>query len=120
MPKNSMVLELQRDALKPDESVVSLLRTAKVIASKLGLEDALVWINRELDGYPNTLVKDLPEYRRLHGSPKAWNPYHGWQTINSKDEKVLNYLSFAPVGGAIGSIEHSLAQHDSDGMFTFQ
>lgn len=120
MSKNSMVLTLQREALKPDVSVVSLLRAAKVIAAKLGLDDALVWINGELDGYPNTLVKDLPAYRRLHGHPKALNPYHGWQTINSRDAKVLDYLSFAPIGQAVGAIEHSLANVSEGGAFTFQ
>lgn len=121
MPKNSMVLELQREALKPEAKAASLLRTAKVIASKLNLTDALTWIDRELDGYPKVTVKDLPDYRRLHGQPQAWNPYHGWQAINAHDAKTLEYLSFAPIGQAIGAIEHSLDEgsRDKGGTFTF-
>lgn len=45
-----MVLQLQSEALNHSVPVLQLLRKAKVIASKLGLEDALVWIDRELDG----------------------------------------------------------------------
>jgi len=118
--KHSMVLALQREALKSDVSVASLLRNAKVIAAKLSLDDALVWINRELDGYPNALVKDLPEYRRLRGRAKAWNPYRGWLPIESRDAKVLEYLSFAPIGQAMGAIEHGLEKDiERGGVFTF-
>jgi hypothetical protein len=119
VPKNSIVLELQREALKPDATAAALLRTAKVIASKLNLPDAVTWIDRELDGYPNVLVKDLPDYRRLHGRPQAWNPYHGWQAINAQDAKTLEFISFAPIGQAIGAIEHSLNEDRGGATFTF-
>lgn len=46
----SIVLFLQREALKLEESVVSLLRTAKVIATKLNFAEALVWIDHEPNG----------------------------------------------------------------------
>lgn len=55
-----IVREPQQDALDADVPVVSLLRTAKTIAMKLGLSDALVWINRELDGYMEMAADDLP------------------------------------------------------------
>jgi hypothetical protein len=43
-----IVLKLQADALDQNVSVTDLLRTAKVIANKLGATDALTWIDREL------------------------------------------------------------------------
>ena len=49
--RTSLVHKLQADAIDQNINVSSLLRTAKVVATKLDLQDALVWINRELDGY---------------------------------------------------------------------
>ncbi|MEJ2120628.1 MAG: hypothetical protein P8Z76_07920, partial [Alphaproteobacteria bacterium] len=64
MSKNTpIVRKLQADATNQEVSVSGLLRTAKLIATKLELEDALVWIDRELDGYAGMPVDDLPQYR---------------------------------------------------------
>ena len=45
-----IVLQLQKDAIDSNNSVSELLRTAKLIATKLDLQDALTWISNEMDG----------------------------------------------------------------------
>jgi len=117
----SIVLDLQKAALSEDVSVANLLARAKVIATKLDLKDALLWINNEIEGYPNTKASDLPAYRQIYGEPKAWNPYHGWQPILMRDANSAKWLSYAPLSQAIGAIEKMMHQmkDNSGGAFTF-
>jgi hypothetical protein len=42
-------------------------------ATKLNLKEALVWIDRELNGYVDLKVKDLPPYRRRISIPEGYN-----------------------------------------------
>jgi AbiTii len=58
-----LILKLQAEAANPDASVTNLLRMAKIAATKLNLKDALVWIDRELNGYTNVKVEDLRPLR---------------------------------------------------------
>jgi hypothetical protein len=102
-----LISKLQSDALNPGVSVSQLLRTAKLVATKLDLKDALVCIDRELTGYMK--VEDLPPYRRLHGEPKGWNPYHGWQPIHFPDPELARSFSDAPIGQPAPAIEHSIS-----------
>jgi hypothetical protein len=60
-----LILKLQAEATNPDASVTNLLRMAKIAATKLNLKDALVWIDRELNGYMDLKVEDLPPYRMI-------------------------------------------------------
>ena len=80
-----LVLQLQAEAVDPNVPVSKLLRLAKLIATKLDQKDALVWIDKELDGYMDGVTKDVPEYRMIGGQPKGYNPYHGWQTIQFEE-----------------------------------
>lgn len=73
---DGIVLELQREALKQDGDILSLLRKAYLIARKLQLKDFGKWVNSEMNGYD--LQDNIPRYRHLTGEVKAWNPYHGW------------------------------------------
>jgi hypothetical protein len=114
----SLVRKLQADALDPKTPVSSLLRTAKVIATKLNLQDALDWIDRELDGYMGLTAEELPPYRRLSGEPKAWNPYHGWQPIQFHNPDMARKFSQAPIGQALGAIEEGL-RGDRNGSYVF-
>ncbi len=45
-----LVIELQRMAVDSGTSVVQLVRTAKLIATKLALAEATDWIDCELNG----------------------------------------------------------------------
>lgn len=72
---NSLVLELQRDALDRSIHITDLLRKALLVSRKLKIKDIEGWINDELNGYKENL---LPEYRSINGELKAFNPMRGW------------------------------------------
>lgn len=72
----SIVLELQNEIVSSNCDVVNILRKAHLVASKLKLADFDQWIQHELNGYPDE--GSCPEYRKVRGSLKALNPYHGW------------------------------------------
>ncbi|MEJ6486500.1 hypothetical protein N0Y54_35455 [Nostoc punctiforme UO1] len=83
---NSIVLELQRDALNPSISVLILLRKAYVVARKLKIRQFQEWIELELNGYNG---HPIPEYRSVRGQLRAWNPFHGWHQIVTYDQNLL-------------------------------
>jgi AbiTii len=113
-----LISKLQSDALKPDVPVAHLLRTAKIVATRLDLKDALVWIDRELTGYMDLKPEDLSPYRRLEGEPKAWNPYRGWQPIYFPEAEQARFFSQAPIGQAVGAMEKSLGEK-REGRYIF-
>ena len=113
----NLISKLQFDALNADVSVSHLLRAAKVVAAKLDLKDALIWIDRELTGYKDLKFEDLPPYRRLHGDPRALNPFHGWQPIHFGDPKLARLYSQVSIMQALGAIEQSL-EKGSSGQYT--
>jgi hypothetical protein len=113
-----LILKLQAEATNPDASVTNLLRMAKIAATKLNLKDALVWIDRELNGYMDLKVEDLPPYRRLTGIPQGYNPVHGWQPIQFPDTKTADIYSQAFIGLALGAIEKSVGER-SEGSYAF-
>lgn len=73
---SGIVIQLQEEALSKNTDILSLMRKAYLIARKLKLSDFEEWINCELNGY--NPENDVPEYRKVAGEVKAWNPYHGW------------------------------------------
>ena len=72
---SKLVIELQKDIIENKIDTISILRKAKLIATKLNLVDFKQWIDHELNGYEN--YDDIPEYRNIIGEVKAKNPYHG-------------------------------------------
>jgi hypothetical protein len=113
-----LIRKLQAEAANPDASVTNLLRMAKIAATKLNLKDALVWIDRELNGYMDLKVEDLPPYRRPMGIPEGYNPVHGWQPIQFQSRKTADIYSQANIGIALGAIEQSIAE-PSGGSYAF-
>src|SRR5712691_4650814 len=92
LPKDSIVMELQRDALDRTVPVSDLLRKALLVATKLGVRDLGEWIEHELNGYPEGA--DFPEYRQFRGQLKAFNPHQGgWIPLLSSDAPALEALS---------------------------
>lgn len=69
------VIELQKDIIDNKLDIISILRKAHLIASKLNLSDFNKWIEKELNGYDE--YSDIPEYRTVIGEIKAKNPYYG-------------------------------------------
>ena len=76
----SLVHQLQAEAVDDSSSISGLLIKAKLVASKLGLEDLTEWIDCELGGYPSR--SSVPSYRRLSCQPQALNPFRGWIPID--------------------------------------
>jgi len=110
---NSIVIELQNEALNKNVSVSDLLRKAYVVARKLGIPEFEKWTLNELNGYND--VKDIPEYRQIKGIVKAWNPFHGWQPVIFHDHKIEEALSKRPCGQAIAEIESLLSSKSKNG-----
>ncbi len=65
----SLVQELQRLASSSTSALPELLRKAKLVAFKLGLDDFQKWIDFELEGYKD--IKDIPLYRIVHCELRA-------------------------------------------------
>ncbi|WP_250463920.1 MULTISPECIES: hypothetical protein [unclassified Caballeronia] len=98
-----LVLELQCLALNEGTSVLQLVRTAKLVAAKLKLPDAMDWINGELNGY--TDLKTLPSYRILRGECRAINPFRGWIPVQFPDAQLDEICTEARIGQSLGSIQ---------------
>lgn len=104
MAASSLIADIQETAIKPETDVASLLRKAKVAAVKLGRDDAIGWIDRELDGY-DCKFEELPVYRKVHGTLKFFNPYHGLVPAHIKDKDTEEIITRAPISGGVKSIQ---------------
>jgi hypothetical protein len=51
----------------------------------------------------------LPEYRTMTGTPKAWNPYHGWVAVGAP-ASLYEVMSSAATGQSIAALEELLAR----------
>lgn len=104
MPNNdSIVLELQREALDEKVRTSSLLRKALVVANKLRLKDFEDWANKELSGYLET--DTCPNYRMMKGEVRAWNPYRGWVPVYFGSSKEAEAFSERACGQSIPELE---------------
>lgn len=104
--KESIIQQLQEEAINPRISVSDLLRKSKVVAVKLGLKDFLEWIEKELNGYRVEPGGELPAYRFVAGEIKAWNPYHGWQPIIFEDLEDAKLASKRGITSPIGELDN--------------
>lgn len=111
-----IVQRLLQDIADPKISVAAVLRTAKIIATKLEQTDVLVWVNKELNGY-DADDKSLPEYRRLRGVLKAREYGSAWMPVLFENPDHERMCSQAPIGAALGSIERELTDR-TDGSFS--
>lgn len=108
MSSSSSVVELRQAATDSSVRVITLLRNAKVIAAKLKLDEALAWIDAEIDGYPNEEGVKLPAYRKLTGELMGFNPYRGWEPVRYEDPEFAEIVCQAPLGQALGAVEEGL------------
>lgn len=72
-----LVEQLQAEVLDSTKPITDLLRKALVVAKKLGIKDFETWIAAELNGYVGTTLTP-PEYRKVVGEIKAYNPYNNY------------------------------------------
>ncbi|MBR1421865.1 MAG: ABC transporter substrate-binding protein [Ruminococcus sp.] len=108
----SLVLELQRELLAPNCDIVSSLRKAHIIASKLNLTEFDSWILSELNGYKCD-ENEIPEYRRIMGELKALNPYHGWTPVLFQDGKMEETICHRKLDDSISAIIELSSKSDS-------
>lgn len=86
-----LVIEIERDIIQSNSDVVSALRKAHVLATKLELTEFDNWVQNELNGYKCPL-EEVPEYRTVRAALKAFNPMVGWiptQIANPDLEKTI-------------------------------
>jgi hypothetical protein len=112
---NSVVLELQQDALSREVRVSDLLRKALVVARKLKLQEFQKWIENELNGYAGD--QEIPDYRESFGQVRAWNPMRGWMPVIMEDPKVGELLSHRRSGQAITELEDLVIGSKSNSQF---
>jgi len=46
-----------------------------------------------------------PKYRHVRGTPMVWNPYQGWQHLNTETDKFAEQISVIHMNTAIDAIE---------------
>ena len=109
---NSLVLELQKDALDKNTRVSDLLRKAFVISKKLSIIKIEEWLENELNGYPSN--SNIPDYRTVYGQIKVWNPYQGWQPLNFSDPKEAEILAKRKINQSIGELD-SIVENNKGG-----
>lgn len=99
---SSIVIDLQNEITSSECDVVKILRRAHVIAVKLGLKEFDQWISYELNGYPNQ--DTCPEYRKVRGVLKAFNPYRGWIPTLIPDAELEKAICEKRVPNSISEI----------------
>jgi hypothetical protein len=108
----SLVHELQQEAMNPNSRLSDILRKALVVASKLKVDEFKIWIDSEMKGYPKG--EDIPSYRKINGSVKAWNPYNGWIPVIVQDSRINALISNRSIGQPISELESLCHQKDED------
>jgi hypothetical protein len=101
-----LIVQIQQAAIDRNAPLTDALTKAKVAAANLWLTE---WVDRELHGYMDMQVKDLPPYRRLRGVPEGFNPYRGWIPITFNGGEQEARWGDAPIGIGVPSIEASLS-----------
>jgi AbiTii len=110
----SLVLELQREAMNSDSRLSDILRKAFVVATKLNVDEFKIWIEAELKGYPNT--QDIPPYRNIIGTVKAWNKYNGWIPVIVEGTEINKFISNRDITQPISEIEFLCHQKKEGGI----
>lgn len=109
MTNSSLVLELQKEAIKPNCIVSNLIRTAYLIAKKLNITDIIDWLNNELNGYSPENKNIIPEYRIIHLHLKG-KTINGWVSATIpldyiEIEKFYCFFSVAEIEKLIANDE---------------
>src|SRR5471030_2972553 len=97
--------------MNTDSDITSLLRKAYLVARKLNLKEFEKWIHDELNGYENQ--SEIPDYRRVFGEVKAFNPYRGWIPVIVDNNEFSEILNSRLVPDSIPKLQ-SLINSDSD------
>ena len=116
---SSLVLDLQQEILSKKCDVLNALRKAHLIASKLQLKSFDIWIQHELNGYEDCSREEIPDYRKVKGKLKAFNPYNGWIPAQCANDEMEQLICVQKLHQPIGELQELYQQSDS-GSFTYQ
>lgn len=116
---SSLVLDLQHEVLGQQCDILSALRKAHLIASKLKLSEFDAWIQAELNGYSNYNKDEIPDYRKVKGMLKAFNPYNGWIPAQCPDDELEKMICEQKMWQPIGELQE-LYKQSAGGMFLYQ
>ncbi len=109
MTTNSLVLELQREAIKSNCVVSDLVRNAYFIAKKLNIPDIQEWLTHELNGYPLTR-EIIPGYRVISLYIKG-KTLLGWMPVII--EEKYNELEKFYCIWSMAEIEKNILSHNN-------
>jgi hypothetical protein len=118
----SLLRDIQGAATDPNIDVATLLRKAKILASRLKNQELARWVDSELDGYPD--AKDLPPYRILAVSSRG-TLINRWRTVHLPEAGVMSSLIPAEFRGwaetayliaSVSAYDSLIKQSDSGGM----
>lgn len=102
---------LIKDITNNNIPVSQLLRKAKVLAIGLDQPNFSEWVMRELNGYGD---KDkYPDYRKVSGEVKFWNPSLGWCPIVFSHSKVEKQIATRGAKQSVAEIEELLSDKSS-------
>lgn len=108
-----LIESLQNDILEQNTELSSILRKAKVLASKLNNIEIKTWVDLELNGYQNE--EELPEYRKFSAfNMGTFNCYDSIRNnipisvINIPDEKIRNYLNENNIPFGVKNLESTI------------
>jgi len=99
---NSIVLDLQKEAMDSDVETSKLLRKAYVVARKLKIKEFKEWIELELRGYRG---EEIPKYRNVRGELKYFNQFHGYQDFIIDHEELSDIFSFRNLNNSVAELE---------------
>ncbi|MBI0576761.1 hypothetical protein IEC97_05275 [Neobacillus cucumis] len=111
---NSIVIELQREAMDSSSNVSDLLRKSLVVARKLKIKEFEEWTKQELNGYKGNR-DEIPQYREFIGKVQWFNPYRGWCPVIIQDVEIANIITKSKSGQPISELE-SLINSDHENL----
>ena len=116
MELDSIVLELQSEAMASDSNVSDLLRKSLVIASKLEIKDFEDWVKQEINGYRDNL-DNIPDYREVRGSLQYYAANNGsYFPAILLNPIVANYIKQNKLPQSITELE-SLLKSEKESIF---
>ncbi|WP_157372638.1 hypothetical protein [Photobacterium marinum] len=104
----SVILDIQEEAMNESLTLSSLLLKAYTVATKLELRDFADWAKSEMNGY-NCFGKELPDYRSPKGRLRAFNG-QGWTPVQISDRNFEKLLSTAYCFESMAEIEDILCK----------
>ncbi len=104
--------------MQPDGDILSALRKAHLIAAKLKLTEFDIWIQRELNGYEQCTRTEIPEYRKLKGALKFYNPYYGWCPALLRDDELEKMVCEQKMPMSLAELQDLYRQIDD--VFVYQ